>query len=82
MIHAPAEADGVPNGGVRPATPIVMAVMTTRKTICVGNRYRYGMSPEYQRAIGGSHVGAMVATRICPTTRPKKSTSRIAISAA
>ena len=64
MIHAPVEADSVPNGDVRRATPTVMPVMTTRNTICVGNRYRYGMSPEYQRAMGGSHVGAMVATRI------------------
>ena len=64
MIHAPAEADSVPNGGVRRATPIVMAVMATRNTICVGNRYRYGMSPEYQRAMGGSQLGAMVATMI------------------
>jgi len=43
--------------------------MTTMNTSCVGSRYRYGMRPEYQRCMGGSQLGAMVAARICPTTR-------------
>ena len=45
-------------------TPIVIAAISPRNTSWVGSRYRYGMSPEYQRAIGGSHAGAVVAARI------------------
>ena len=40
------------------------------------------MSPEYQRAMGGSHGGAVVAASICPTTRPRNSTSRTAMTTA
>src|SRR5215217_1572614 len=82
MIHTPVATDRVPNGADRRYTPSVIAVITTRNRICVGSSQRYGMSPEYHRAIGGSHRGAVVAARIWPTTRPRNSTSSTAMTTA
>jgi hypothetical protein len=43
--------------------------MTARSANCDGNRYLYGMRPEYQCSLDGSHRGVRVTTRACPSTR-------------
>ena len=43
--------------------------MTARSANCAGKRYLYGMRPEYQCSLDGSHRGARVTTSACPSTR-------------
>ena len=43
--------------------------MTARSANWAGNRYLYGMSPEYQCSFDGSQRGAQATTNACPSTR-------------
>ncbi len=68
-------------GGAPDATWRIMAIINTMIAICDGSRYRYGISPEYQSFIGGSHRGCISTTTICPVKRATNNASRISRSA-